>query len=423
MATAKKLPSGSWRCQVYSHNEPVFDSNGYPVIDPKTKRQKQKRIYVSFTSDDPSKRGKAEAEHAAAEYQLNKGKNNSRRKQKSGNMTLKNAMEQYISDTQAVLSGTTIQGYKKEQYDSYSFLMDKKLREITSDDLQYAVDMDTKRVSKRSKKNKKPISPKTVRNTFNYVLTVIRHYYPGDSYIVKLPTVPKKVKELLPAQTVINLIKGTDIELPCLLACWLSFSMSEIRGIRLKDISGDYITLNQVVVDIDCTPTPKETGKAEPRLRKHRIPAYIKELIDKEIQNATSQDDHLIKLSGHGIYMRWKRLLAQNNLPHIKFHDLRHLNASVMALLRIPDKYAQERGGWASDKVMKSVYTHTFSEERIKVDDTIDNYFESLLGINEDQKAEEMQPEDIIKFLKANNPDGWFEDLKKFMQHEMQHKK
>lgn len=35
------------------------------------------------------------------------------------------------------------------------------------------------------------------------------------------------------------------------------------------------------------------------------------------------------------------------------FHDLRHLNASVMAALRIPDKYAQERGGWKSDKIMK----------------------------------------------------------------------
>ena len=57
------------------------------------------------------------------------------------------------------------------------------------------------------------------------------------------------------------------------------------------------------------------------------------------------------------------------------FHDLRHVNASVMALLNIPDKYAQERGGWKTDTVMKKVYTHTFSTERIMVDDTVDDYF------------------------------------------------
>lgn len=423
MPKAKKLPSGSWRCQAYSHSIPVFDTNGIPVNDPKTNKQKMKRIYESFTSDDPTRRGKAEAEHEAAEFLINKDKNVSKRRRKNGDMTLCMAMEQYINDTKAVLSGTTIQGYGKNQYDSYAFLMDKKLRDITSDDLQLAVDVDTIRISKRSKRNQKPISPKTVRNTFNFVLAVINHYYPEDSYVVKLPVVPKKVKELIPAQTVIDIIRETEIELPCLLACWLSFSMSEIRGIRAKDISGNYITLNQVIVDVNCKPTLKESGKADPRLRKHRIPAYIKKLIDKELEYTHCPNDPLIKLSGHAIYMRWIRLLDQNSLPHMKFHDLRHLNASVMALLRIPDKYAQERGGWASDKVMKNIYTHTFSEERIKVDDTVDNYFETLLGVNDGQKTQEMQPEDIINILKANNPNGWFEELQKFMQHEMQHKK
>ena len=44
MPTAKKLPSGSWRCQVFSHSEPICDPRGTPVIDPKTGRQKQKRF-------------------------------------------------------------------------------------------------------------------------------------------------------------------------------------------------------------------------------------------------------------------------------------------------------------------------------------------------------------------------------------------
>jgi hypothetical protein len=51
-----------------------------------------------------------------------------------------------------------------------------------------------------------------------------------------------------------------------------------------------------------------------------------------------------------------------------------------MAVLRIPDKYAQERGGWSSDRVMKSVYTETFDDERKKTDAKINDYFRKITG-------------------------------------------
>ena len=57
-------------------------------------------------------------------------------------------------------------------------------------------------------------------------------------------------------------------------------------------------------------------------------------------------------------------------------------------MLRIPDKYAEERGGWSSDNVMKRVYTHTFSDERMAVDQKIDAYFENSLGIVKDSKPD-----------------------------------
>jgi len=62
------------------------------------------------------------------------------------------------------------------------------------------------------------------------------------------------------------------------------------------------------------------------------------------------------------------------------FHQLRHLNASVMLMLGIPDKCAMERGGWSSNGVLKSVYQHTFSEECKLVDERIDGYFDALLN-------------------------------------------
>ena len=66
MATAKQLPSGTWRCLVYSHKEKLYDREGKPIIDEKTGKQKEKRIYESFTSNLPGRKGKQDAEAQAA---------------------------------------------------------------------------------------------------------------------------------------------------------------------------------------------------------------------------------------------------------------------------------------------------------------------------------------------------------------------
>lgn len=158
-----------------------------------------------------------------------------------------------------------------------------------------------------------------------------------------------------------------------LLAMWLSFSMSEIRGLtKSKSVRDGYLVIDEVVVDVQNKPVRKEKAKTRIRIRKHRIPPYIQKLIDQTDPNV----DELVPMKGKSIHQRFVRLLEANGLPHMTFHDLSHINASVMALLRVPDKYAMERGGWKTDQVMKKVYTHTFSDERERVDELIDSYFE-----------------------------------------------
>lgn len=53
-----------------------------------------------------------------------------------------------------------------------------------------------------------------------------------------------------------------------------------------------------------------------------------------------------------------------------------------MTILQVPDKYAQERGGWKTDTIMKSRYMQTFSREREAVDVRIDNYMQDVLFAN-----------------------------------------
>jgi integrase len=409
MAKAKKLPSGSWRALVYSHSVNELDSNGNIVYD-KNGKPKKKRIYESFTSDDPTLAGKKEAEYLAAEFALNKKKKN-----KPANLTLIEAIDKYITSSDAVLSPTTIQGYDKIKRNSYQELMDIPLKNITKEMLQIAVNNEAKRPSKRSSKTPKTISPKTVKNSYGLITAVLNRYCPSIDCDVQLPATENKIKELIPPEIIMDIIKGTEIELPVLLAMWLSLSLSEIRGLKKStSIKDGYLIINEVVVDVNCEPIRKQQAKTFTRIRKHKIPEYIQKLIYN-----TNTDD-LVKMSGHAIYMRFRRLLKKNNLPHMTFHDLRHVNASVMALLRIPDKYAMERGGWKTDEVMKKVYTHTFSKEREIVDEVIDDYFQKMLQVKSENVDIQKYKAWLTLFGKPDNEESMSE-FKEFMQHEMQH--
>ena len=118
---AKKLPSGSWRVQVFSHYEYIQQPDG---------TVKKKRIYESFTCNDPSSRGKREAERLAAEYAANK------ERMVITDYTLKEAMEKYIASKENVLSTTTLRGYNTLIRNAYPNLLQKRIRKMTAADVQ-----------------------------------------------------------------------------------------------------------------------------------------------------------------------------------------------------------------------------------------------------------------------------------------------
>ena len=57
------------------------------------------------------------------------------------------------------------------------------------------------------------------------------------------------------------------------------------------------------------------------------MPPYIKELINNV------QGDVIVPMTYNKIHHRFNALLEKSGLPHMSFHDLRHVNASVMAAL------------------------------------------------------------------------------------------
>ena len=337
MANAKQLPSGAWRVRVY---------------DKELKKQ------VSFTSQLKGKAGKNEAELMAREYQLG-----IRQKQEKGR-TVGECIDEYITLKENILSPTTISSYWKVRRNGLAELCEIPLSELTTTEIQ--AHMNKLALNK---------SAKTVRCAHGLLVSVLHVYAPNMRITTTLPKVQKKIKQLPTVQEIMQVVIGSEIELPCLLAMWCSLRMSEVRGVRKSDIKNGVLTIQNTIVTADGENIEKEQTKTIESTRQIKLPERILQLIN-ELPN---EQNYITLLSGQAIYKRFSRLLEAKGVQHMTFHDLRHMNASVMLALNIPDKYAMERGGWSSPHVMKSVYQHTFSAERKAADEKIDNYFNEVL--------------------------------------------
>lgn len=344
MVKAKKLKSGNWRCFVFSHK----DENG-------------KKHYKSLTAPTQS-----EAEYMAAEFVMNRKRMNN-----SNNWTLGEAVDKYIELKRPVLSPSSIYRYEKIRKSSFQSIMDIPLAKITSNILQEAINTEMKR---KPLNRSGTVSPKTVQIEYGLISSTLKRYCPDQTFTVSLPKKARRIRSLPLPEDIYKAVTGTDIELPVLLAMWLSFTMSEVRGLtKSKSIDGDYITIREVLVHVGGEDIRKDLAKEVTRNRRHKMPEHIKKLIDQV------DGDIIVPDSEKALSYRFRKCMERNGMSGITFHDLRHVNASLMAMLRIPDKYAQERGGWKTDHIMKSVYTETFTEERQKVDGIIDDYFQQFL--------------------------------------------
>lgn len=332
MEKAIKEKSGSWRIRV-----------SYKDSDGKYKRK-------SITAET-----KKEAEFLAAQYINSKHKKHSQ-------YTLDDVVDKYIELKSSVLSPTTIASYKGIKRNYFTSLYSRKVSDLSAADFQQEIN----RLSLS-------VSPKTVINAWGLIKAALAEYDPNQNYHVTLPKRIKQIREMPSAEDIIKVVKGTEIELPCLLALWLSLRMSEIRGLRKSDIKNGRLIIQNSIVTVDGKFVEKTATKTYESTRIHELPDYLLKLIE------AVPGEYITELSGSAIYKRFSRLLEKNNIPHIRFHDLRHMNASIMLALGIQDKYAMERGGWSTTAVLKSVYQHTLSAEREKADTIINNYFNSLI--------------------------------------------
>lgn len=319
MASAKKLPSGSWRVQVYAGTGP----DG-------------KRIYKSFTAAT-----KKEAEFLAAKY------NQTQRDISRTDMSLHEATERYIKSKENVLSPSTVRGYYIALRNYVPDLMCVKVRDITAESVQTAFNSFAK-----------THSPKTCRNAHGLISAVLKVQRPELILNTTLPSKQKRdiyVPDEQEVATMYELAAGTSIEIPFLLATQCGLRASEISALELQDVHDNYIDIRQARVE-------GQEGavlKAPKSYAGYRHVPISVELHDLLV--ARSLDGRVCPLTSGNITKHWERFREKHAIStDCNFHALRHHFASRCLLLGLPQKYTAELMGHSSLDMIQKVYQHTF---------------------------------------------------------------
>lgn len=326
--TPVQLPSGSWRCQVMVNGQRIS------VVDqdPAVAHAKALALKAGIIHKDKSPQA----------------------------MTVGDAIDRYIESKDSVLSPATVAGYKRLREHALQDLMGVRLSMLTQEAVQRAVN-----------KMAKDKSPKSVRNAHGLLSAALAVYRPDMVLRTTLPQ-KKRYEAAVPSgedvQAIMAAARGTKEELPILLAVWLGLRMSEILGLKGEDVDGGVLHIRRALVD-----EGEKGTKTYGSQRDLPLPDYIRGLMDPK------PGEHLVKLTRRALYCRFQALCKKAGVQHYRFHDLRHINASIMLALGVPNKYAQERMGHATDNMLKTVYQHTMSAESTEAAQQVDAYFVNIL--------------------------------------------
>ena len=338
MATAKKLPSGMWNARAY-----YKDSVTGKVSRP------------SFTAGT-----KSEALRMAHEWESSHEKHFD-----ASDITVADALEQYITLKTAALSPSTIAGYRQMQRNYYSTIETRKISDLTDSDMQMFVSTICK-----------GHSPKTVRNIYALLSSSI-NMFSKRQFSATLPAlVPQQyhlptdadLKEILQ-------IASPQMRLAISLAAVGTLRAGEICALYFSDVdyeqSGVWVK-RDMVKDEHNNWIIKEMPKTASSFRFVPLPETVMDMIGQGDSN-----DRIIPLVPRSLLPPFK-LLCNKVGVNCRFHDLRHYAASTMHALGVPDQYIMERGGWKSDTVLKAVYRNTLSDRSKQFANMTNSHFETL---------------------------------------------
>lgn len=264
------------------------------------------------------------------------------------NMTFDQAADAYLQSKSKILSPATIRGYNNIRKMLPDTLSQARIHAITSLTVQSAIN-DLTGVR----------GAKTLQNYASFIMTVLD--FVGVE--IKHPKTPqkKKMTPYIPTKEDVSMIfahiKGKEEEIAIILAAH-GLRRSEIAALTLNDLSGNVLTVNKALVQDTNQKWVVKSTKTTDSTRTVIIPDDIADLIREK--------GYIYNKMPYTINQDLHRAQKELGIPQFSLHKLRHFFASYAHDLGISDKAIQEMGGWKSDTILRTVYTHAMDMEKKK---------------------------------------------------------
>lgn len=279
------------------------------------------------------------------------------------------AVDEYISVRENVLSPSTIRGYDIIRNNRFQHAMIQPMKAIQ---WQRVINTEAKLCS-----------PRTLKNAWGFVKSVLREN-DMDTPRVTLPAVPPAKKEWLEPEQIplfLREIKGKPGEIPALMAL-NSMRRSEIFGCNWDDgdidLERDEIRVRGVLtIDKNNHYVERDANKnyASSRI----IPILIPQLHDAL---AAVQDKHgpVVKCDPTTPYKQIRAACERAGLPNVGVHGLRHSFASLAYHLGLSEMETMRIGGWSDYGTMRRIYTHLSQRDALRSENRMRDYFREQCG-------------------------------------------
>lgn len=213
---------------------------------------------------------------------------------------------------------------------------------------------------------------------------------------VEKPKVKKNETEVLNEKEIKKLIdisKKTNLFIPIILGTYTGMRRGEILGLTWEnvDLKQGYVkvvkTLSSTKNGIEFTQPKTETS--------NRTIAISKTVVEILKQNKVNQlknkirlgnlynDNNLVCCKEDGNFINPKnfsrdfhKLITNNNLKNVRFHDLRHTHASLLVKLGVHPKEISTRLGHSDISITMNLYSHIYEE----TDKQTANIFDKLIN-------------------------------------------
>lgn len=260
------------------------------------------------------------------------------------NLTLSEAYTRYIDSKSNTLSPSTLREYRKAAARDFPLLLPLKLSQLTNEYIQTAV-------NELSAK----CLPKTVRNKYYLLESVLKAYIPDLKLDIRLP---QKIKpdEYVPTYAdVQKLLDNANerIRVPILLAAFAGLRTSEICALTPNDFTDVSVIIRKAVVNGEFgfeTKQPKT-------IQGYRSPPLAPDII-KECKQWK-----FFGISPNTLGNNFRRLRNSCNVP-IHFHLLRHFYCATLIDAGLDFMTIMKYGGWNSVEMVTKIYGYVMRDRQ-----------------------------------------------------------